>query len=84
MEHLLNPSQQLMEFHKMLTPSGKIILNWYFFKGFNQEFPFHLEDEAEINRFFYQLQSQFLEVFHPHLITARCYRKLTPCLEIQD
>jgi 2-polyprenyl-3-methyl-5-hydroxy-6-metoxy-1,4-benzoquinol methylase len=84
MEHLLNPSQQLMEFHKMLTPSGKIILNWYFFKGFNQEFPFHLEDEAEINRFFYQLQSQFIEVFHPHLITARCYRKLTPCLEIQD
>jgi len=84
MEHLLNPSQQLVEFHKMLAPSGKIILNWYFFKGFNQEFPFHLEDEAEINRFFYQLQSQFIEVFHPHLITARCYRKLTPCLEIQD
>ncbi len=36
MEHLLNPSQQLMDFHQMLAPSGKIILNWYFFKGFNQ------------------------------------------------
>jgi len=31
MEHLLNPSQQLMDSHKMLAPSGKIILNWYFF-----------------------------------------------------
>jgi 2-polyprenyl-3-methyl-5-hydroxy-6-metoxy-1,4-benzoquinol methylase len=77
MEHLLNPSQQLMDFHKMLAPSGKIILNWYFFKGFNQEFPFHLEDQEEINRFFTKLQSNFIEVFHPYLITARCYRKLT-------
>jgi len=45
MEHLLNPSQQLMDFRQRLAPSGKIILNWYFFKGFNQEFPFHLEDQ---------------------------------------
>jgi len=36
MEHLLNPSQQLMDFNQRLAPSGKIILNWYFFKGFNQ------------------------------------------------
>lgn len=76
-EHLLNPSQQLMDFHQMLAPSGKIILNWYFFKGFNQEFPFHLEDQEEINKFFTQLQSNFIEVFHPYLITARGYRKLT-------
>ena len=77
MEHLLSPSQQGMNFHKMLAPSGKIILNWYFFKGFNQEFPFHLEDQEEINTFFTKLQSNFIEVFHPYLITARCYRKLT-------
>ena len=51
MEHLLNPSQQLMDFHEKLAPSGKIILNWYFFKGFNQEFHVHLEDEEEINTF---------------------------------
>ena len=36
MEHLLNSSQQLMDFHQTLALSGKIILNWYFFKGFNQ------------------------------------------------
>jgi 2-polyprenyl-3-methyl-5-hydroxy-6-metoxy-1,4-benzoquinol methylase len=77
MEHLLNPSQQLMDFYQMLAPSGKIILNWYFFKGFNQEFPFHLENQEEIDRFFTKLQSNFIEVFHPYLITARCYRKLT-------
>ena len=76
-EHLLNPSQQLINFYQMLVPSGKIILNWYFFKGFNQEFPFHLEDPEKINTFFTQLQSNFIEVFHPYLITARCYRKLT-------
>jgi hypothetical protein len=56
MEHLLNPSQQLMDFHQRLAPSGKIILNWYFFKGFNQEFTFYLEDQEEINTFFSQLQ----------------------------
>jgi hypothetical protein len=77
MEHLLNPSQQLMDFHQRLAPSGKIILNWYFFKGFNQEFPFHIEDQEEINTFFCQLQYNFSEVFHPNLITDRCYRKLT-------
>jgi len=77
MEHLLNPSQQLMDFHQRLAPSGKMILNWYFFKGFNQEFPFNLEDEEEINTFFFQLQSNLSEFFYPDLITSSCYRKLT-------
>jgi hypothetical protein len=49
----------------------------YFFKGFNQKFPFNLEYQEEINTVFSQLQSNFSEVFHPDLITARCYRKLT-------
>jgi len=77
MEDLLNPSQQLMDFSQRLAPSGKIILNWYFFKGFNQKFPFYLEYQEEINRFFSQLQSNFSDVFYSDLITARCYRKLT-------
>ena len=77
MEHLLNPSQQLMDFHERLAPSGKIIFNWYFFKDFNQKFTFNLEYQEEINTFFSQLQSNFSEVFHPDFITARCYRKLT-------
>jgi hypothetical protein len=65
MEHLLNSSQQLMGFYQRLAPSGKIILNWYFFKGFNQKFPFHLENQEEINTFFSQLLCNLSEVFHP-------------------
>jgi hypothetical protein len=51
------------------------LINWYFFKGFNGEFPFHLDDPQKVEQFFQVLQSCFLEVFHPYFITARCYRK---------
>ncbi|AFY35248.1 bifunctional 2-polyprenyl-6-hydroxyphenol methylase/3-demethylubiquinol 3-O-methyltransferase UbiG [Calothrix sp. PCC 7507] len=75
LEHLPNPSQKLLNFYEMLKPEGKMILNWYFFKGFNQEYPIHLDDPQVIETFFRKLQSNFLEVFHPYHITARCYRK---------
>ncbi|QLE50134.1 class I SAM-dependent methyltransferase [Nostoc sp. C057] len=75
LEHLSDPSQQLLEFYQSLNSEGKMIVNWYFFKGFNQEFPFHLDDHKVVETFFHTLQSQFLEVFHPYLITTRCYRK---------
>ncbi|MFB2937100.1 class I SAM-dependent methyltransferase [Aerosakkonemataceae cyanobacterium BLCC-F154] len=75
LEHLPDPIQQLLKFHQALTDEGKIILNWYFFKGFNQEFPFHHDDKQLIERFFQTLQTKFLEIFHPYLITSRCYRK---------
>jgi 2-polyprenyl-3-methyl-5-hydroxy-6-metoxy-1,4-benzoquinol methylase len=75
MEHLPEPSAQLQQFREMLSANGRLIINWYFFKGFSQEFPFHLEDPEEIECFFCTLQRQFLEVFHPYLITARCYRQ---------
>jgi 2-polyprenyl-3-methyl-5-hydroxy-6-metoxy-1,4-benzoquinol methylase len=77
LEHLPNPSQQLIKFHQALTPQGKIILNWYFSKGSHQQFPFHLDDPQIINRFFRTLQADFLEIFHPHHITTRCYQKFT-------
>ena len=77
MEHLPEPSVQLQQFRDMLSLSGRLILNWYFFKGFAQEFPFHVDDPAELDRFFCTLQNRFLEVFHPYLITARCYRPWT-------
>jgi SAM-dependent methyltransferase len=76
MEHLLDPSAQLLEFHRMLTDSGRMVTNWYFSKGEKLEFPFHLDDPVTIDRFFQTLQSNFLEVFHPYFITTRCYRKL--------
>ncbi|MBD2384729.1 class I SAM-dependent methyltransferase [Cylindrospermum sp. FACHB-282] len=75
LEHLPDPSQQLLQFHQILQPTGKIILNWCFFKGVNQEHPFHLDEPQAVDNFFKTIQSKFLEVFHPYNITARCYRK---------
>ncbi|MBD2243735.1 methyltransferase domain-containing protein [Nostoc sp. FACHB-888] len=75
LEHLPDPNQQLLEFYQSLNSEGKMIVNWHFFKGFNQEFPFHLDDPKLVETFFHTLQSKFLEVFHPYLITTRCYRK---------
>jgi len=43
MEYLLNPSQQLMDFYQRLAALGKILLNWYFLKKFNQQINFKLE-----------------------------------------
>jgi hypothetical protein len=54
------------------------LLNWYFFKGFNGEYPFHFDDEVLVNRFFTTLQGRFVEVFHPYLITTRAYRLQAP------
>lgn len=76
LEHLPDPSYQLMQFHNMLSSEGKIILNWCFFKGYENEFPFHIDDPKIVETFFRTLQSNFLEIFHPYFITARCYRKL--------
>jgi 2-polyprenyl-3-methyl-5-hydroxy-6-metoxy-1,4-benzoquinol methylase len=78
LEHLSDPAAQLQHFHRLLSPQGKIILNWYFFKGFQQEFPFHQDDPALIKQFFLCLQTLFMEVFHPYLITTRCYEKIAP------
>jgi len=75
-EHLPDPSHQILDFHKKLTPEGILILNWYFFKGFNNELPTHMDDPAIIDAFFRTLQHNFLEIFHPHLITTRSYRKM--------
>ena len=76
MEHLPNPIQQLLQFHQLLKDDGRLIINWYFFKGFQQQFPFHLDDPQIVNQFFYTLQSNFLEVFQPYFITTRCYQKM--------
>ena len=49
------------------------LLNWYFFKGFEGEYPFQFDDPEMVKAFFSTLQDLFLERFHPHLITARTY-----------
>jgi SAM-dependent methyltransferase len=78
LEHLPDPAGQLQSFAGRLTGSGVALLNWYFFKGFRGEYPFHFDDEALVNRFFTSLQQLFLEVFHPYLITTRAYRLQAP------
>ena len=67
---------QLEIFRGRLQSEGLALLNWYFFKGFAGEYPFHFDDPALVERFFRSLQSHFLEVFHPYLITTRAYRPM--------
>jgi SAM-dependent methyltransferase len=73
LEHLSDPGGQLEQFAARMNPGAIALLNWYFFKGFNGEYPFHFDDPALVERFFRLLQSRFLEVFHPFLITTRAY-----------
>ena len=74
LEHLSDPAAQLERFASRMTPAGTALLNWYFFKGFAGEYPFHFDEPALVERFFRTLQSRFIEVFHPWLITTRAYR----------
>jgi SAM-dependent methyltransferase len=74
LEHLADPVGQLDTFAARMAPAASALLNWYFFKGFAGEYPFHFDDPALVERFFRTLQSRFLEVFHPYLITTRAYR----------
>jgi len=76
LEHLSDPAGQLEIFAGRLKPNSYALLNWYFFQGFAGEYPFHFDDPAMVECFFRTLQSRFLEVFHPWLITTRCYRPL--------
>jgi hypothetical protein len=74
LEHLADPAGQLEMFAERMAPAATALLNWYFFKGFAGEYPFHFDDPSLVERFFRTLQSRFLEVFHPFLITTRAYR----------
>tara|TARA_Y100001968_G_C19388278_1_gene734093 strand:+ start:244 stop:1041 length:798 start_codon:yes stop_codon:yes gene_type:complete len=74
LEHLPDPSGQLDIFLNRLSPKGIALMNWYFFKGFQGEYPFHFDEPEMIDRFFLTLQSKFIEVFHPFLITTRAYK----------
>ena len=75
LEHLPNPSLQLDVFHSVMSQNAIALLNWYFYKGENNEYPFHVDDEVLVNEFFRVLQYKFIEVFHPLLITTRTYKK---------
>jgi len=76
LEHLSDPAFQLEAFHEIMSPDSFGLFNWYFYKGEKNEYPFHIDDEQIVDKFFMTLQSKFIEVFHPILITTRSYRKI--------
>ena len=75
LEHLSDPAFQLNAFYEIMGSKSFGLFNWFFYKGDNNEYPFHIDDEQTIEEFFKTLQSKFVEVFHPILITTRAYKK---------
>ena len=76
LEHLPDPAEQLMTFFERLEDDSVSLLNWYFYKGSKGEYPFHLDDKDLVETFFLTLQNNFVEIFHPFLITARSYKPI--------
>ena len=76
LEHLANPASQIEIFNEIMDCNSIALLNWYFYKGEKNEYPFHIDDNQIVENFFITIQSNFLEVFHPILITARAYKKI--------
>jgi len=77
LEHLADPTSQIKIFNEIMDCNSIALFNWYFFKGEKNEFPFHIDDREIVEKFFNTLQSNFLEVFHPILITTRAYKKIS-------
>jgi len=75
LEHLEDPAMQLDKFYEIMAEDSVSIFNWYFYKGENNEYPFHLDDEKLVSKFFETLQYKFIEIFHPMLITTRVYKR---------
>ena len=76
LEHLADPSSQIQIFKEFMDCNSIALFNWYFYKGEKNEYPFHIDDALVVEKFFTKLQSSFLEVFHPILITTRAYKKI--------
>jgi len=76
LEHLANPASQIEIFNESMDSNSIALFNWYFYKGEKNEYPFHIDDVKLVEKFFETLQSMFLEVFHPILITTRAYKKI--------
>jgi len=76
LEHLADPASQIEIFNEFMDSNSIALFNWYFYKGDNNEYPFHIDDSQIVEKFFETLQSKFLEVFHPILITTRAYKKI--------
>ena len=76
LEHLADPASQIEIFNEIMNSHSIALFNWYFYKGEKNEYPFHIDDRKIVEKFFKTLQSNFLEVFHPILITTRAYQTI--------
>ena len=76
LEHLADPSSQIKIFSEIMDSNSIALFNWYFYKGEKNEYPFHIDDVQVVEKFFKTLHSNFLEIFHPILITTRAYKKI--------
>jgi len=76
LEHLADPAIQIEIFNEIMDSNSVALFNWYFFKGEKNEYPFHIDDDEVVEKFFKTLQSKFLEIFHPILITTRVYKQV--------
>ena len=76
LEHLADPATQIKIFKEIMDYDSIALFNWYFYKGEKNEYPFHIDNALVLDRFFNTLQSNFIEVFHPILITTRAYKKI--------
>ena len=76
LEHLADPASQINNFSEIMDRNSIALFNWYFYKGDKNEYPFHIDEIQIVEKFFETLQSKFLEVFHPILITTRAYKKI--------
>ena len=77
LEHLEDPSSQINIFSEIMDSNSIALFNWFFYKGDQGEYPFHIDDSQVVEKFFENLQAKFLEVFHPILITTRAYKKIS-------
>ena len=64
--------ERMFEKMRVLGRTSKAVPN----KGKNGEYPFHFDDPVMIEKFFSTLQFNYIEVFHPFLITTRAYKPL--------
>ncbi len=76
LEHLSDPASQIKIFKDIMDFNSTALFNWYFYKGENNEYPFHIDDITIVEKFFKTIQSNFIEIFHPILITTRAYKKI--------
>jgi len=76
LEHLADPAYKIVIFIEIMDSNSIAFFYLYFYKGEKNEYPFHIDEIQTVEKFFKTLQSNFLEVFHPILITTRAYKKI--------